>query len=93
MNLREHVTWQTQQTAPVECGGATLTLEARALVIRFRRGGFVWNTPTAAIVERADSVERIPIVDVTRQAIWVFMALSAFFGFLAFVFSASRKSK
>lgn len=91
MNLRDHISWQTRQTTPVACGDATLTFEARALIIRFARGGFVWNAPTAALVERVGSVQRIPIVDVTRQAVWTFTAISVFFGFLAFVFGSSKK--
>ncbi len=90
MNLRDHISWQTRQTTPVERGDVTLTFEARALVIRFARGGFVWNAPAAALVERDGSVRRIPIVDVTRQAVWTFAAISAFLGFLAFVIAKSK---
>jgi hypothetical protein len=91
VKLQDHITWQTQQTPPVDCGGASLVLEARTLIVSFHRGGFVWNSPTAAVVERNGNVERIPIVDVTRRAVWAFAAISTLFGLLALIFGSSMK--
>jgi hypothetical protein len=36
---------------------------------------FVWNRPTAIVVERAGRVERIPVWDVTRIVQLVLLAL------------------
>ncbi len=56
---------QLQNTAadPVVVGDTRVTPQAQALVIRFPFGGFVWNRPTAVLVERDDMTRRIPIVD------------------------------
>jgi hypothetical protein len=35
-------------------------------VVRLPKGGFVWNRPTAVLVEQDGQARRIPIVDVTR---------------------------
>jgi hypothetical protein len=62
-----NIAWAQEASAePVTVGDVTVTPRARALVVRLPRGGFVWNRPTAALVERAGQVRRIPVVDVTR---------------------------
>jgi hypothetical protein len=44
----------------------TATSQSRALIVRLPNGGFVWNRPTAVLVEQHGRARRIPIVDVTR---------------------------
>ncbi len=51
---------------PIVVGDTRITLQAQAFSLRLPFGGFVWNRPTALLVERDDSTQRIPIVDVTR---------------------------
>lgn len=51
---------------PVTVDDVTVTPRSRALVVRVPGGGFVWNRPTAVLVEQDGQVRRIPIVDVTR---------------------------
>ena len=51
---------------PVTIHDVTVTPWSRALVVRWPKGGFVWNRPTAVLVEQDGQARRIPIVDVTR---------------------------
>jgi hypothetical protein len=51
---------------PVTVDDVTVTLRSRALVVRLPKGGFIWNRPTAVLVEQGARARRIPIVDVTR---------------------------
>jgi hypothetical protein len=51
---------------PVTIHGVTVTPQSRALVVRWPKGGLVWNRPTAVLVEQDGQTRRIPIVDVTR---------------------------
>jgi hypothetical protein len=51
---------------PVTVGDLTVTPRSRALVVRMGNGGFVWNRPTAVLVERGGRARRIPIVDYSR---------------------------
>jgi hypothetical protein len=44
----------------------TVTPQSRTLIVRLPNGGFVWNRPTAVLVEQDGRVRRIPIVDFTR---------------------------
>ena len=61
------IAWAQEVPAePVRVGSVTVTPWARALVVRLPRGGFVWNRPTAVLVERAGEVSRIQVWDVTR---------------------------
>lgn len=61
------IAWAPEASAePVTVGDVTVTPRSRALVVRLPRGGFVWNRPTATLVERAGQVRRVPVVDATR---------------------------
>jgi hypothetical protein len=61
------IAWAHEVPAePVTVGDVTVTPRARALVVRLPRGGFVWNRPSAVLVERAGEVRRIRVWDVTR---------------------------
>jgi len=53
---------------PIVVGDTKITPQAQAFSVRLPFGGFVWNRPTAVLVERDDMTERIPIVNVTRVA-------------------------
>lgn len=54
----------------------TLIPESQALIIKFPYGGFVWQRPTAVLVQNGDQTQRHPIVDVTRLATWSVLAAS-----------------
>jgi hypothetical protein len=58
--------WRGASAGPVTVGNITVTPQSKALIVRLPKGGFVWNRPTAVLVERDGQARRIPIVDVTR---------------------------
>ena len=66
--LKDMIQWQTVSGSPVTVGDVTVTPQSQALTVHWPFGGFVWNRPLAILVERGGqrSVQRIPIVDVTR---------------------------
>ena len=68
MPLKDFIQYQTVSADPIVVGDTRVTPQAQALSIRFPVGGFVWNRPSAVLVERDDGTQRIPIVDVTRVA-------------------------
>jgi hypothetical protein len=55
------VEWREARGRPTTVGDRTITPVARSLITRWPGGGFVWSTPTAVLVERGGSAERIPI--------------------------------
>lgn len=63
--------WQTHTGEPWTVDERTLTPESQALVVRFPYGGFVWNRPSAVLVNENGATRRLPIVDVTRLALMV----------------------
>jgi hypothetical protein len=50
----------------VVVGNVRATPEARVVTVRLPFGAFVWNRPSAVVVERDGRVERMRIVNVTR---------------------------
>jgi hypothetical protein len=75
--------WQKHTGEKVTIGDAGITPESQALIIRWPNGGFVWNRPVAVLVERGETVERIPIVDVTRVAQLALLGIGAAASLLA----------
>lgn len=66
--LKDFIQLQNTSAEPIVVGNTRVTPQAQTLSIRLPFGGFVWNRPTAVLVERDDVTERITIVDVTRVA-------------------------
>ncbi len=74
--FREILQWQELSGTPVSVGDVTITPQSRVLTFRSRFGGFVWNRPTAVLVERGGKTERLPIIDVTRAILLGLVGLS-----------------
>ena len=79
MNLLNIFQLETQTGEPLTVGNATITPQSQALIVRWPRGGFVWNRPIGVIVDRDGQTQRLPIVDVTRYATWTFAGLTLLF--------------
>ena len=74
--LTDFVEWKTMQGTAVSTPHHTLIPESQALIVKFPYGGFVWQRPTAVLVQNGDQTERHPVVDVTRLATWSILAAS-----------------
>lgn len=66
--LRQIIQLQTTLGHKLSIGQVTIVLQSRALILRWPYGGWVWNKPTAIIVEQRKQTRPVPIVDVTRLA-------------------------
>jgi hypothetical protein len=82
---------ETHSGEPLTIGDTTITPQSQALIIRWPRGGFVWNRPIGVIVDRAGQVERLPIVDVTRYTTWTFAGLTLLFSVIITSVAARRR--
>jgi hypothetical protein len=74
---------RTTSGPTVVVGNVRATPEARAVIVRLPFGGFVWNRPSAVVIERDGRVERVRIVNVTRiaqTALWA-CGLAAFLAY------------
>ena len=85
------VRWETATGEPVTVGNTTVTPEAQALVVRWPRGGWVWNRPVAITVEADGETRRVPIVDVTRVAQGALWAASVAFVVVALALSIKSR--
>jgi hypothetical protein len=69
--------WLSISGEPVQVGSVTVTPVARLLAVGGSSGGFFWRFPTHVRVERAGQMEQLPIVDISRIAIYALYALAA----------------
>ena len=76
--LTDFIQLKTVQGTAVTTPQHTLIPESQALVVKFPFGGFVWQRPSAVLVQTGAQTERHPIVDVTRLATVSVMAASLF---------------
>ena len=85
---------QRRRGTPRTIGGLTVTPESQALIFRWPRGAWVWNRPVAVQVEREDgTLERMPIVDVTRVGQWALGVLTAVFALVSVVLTIKKLAK
>ncbi len=75
-NFTDFVQLKTVQGTAVQTPHHTLIPESQALIIKFPYGGFVWQRPTAVLVQQGDHSRRLPITDITRLATWSVLAAS-----------------
>jgi hypothetical protein len=58
-----------------------LTPRAFHIAVRWRKQGIAyWNWPVGATVQQGDAVRTLPIVDLTRWALWGMALLAALTG-------------
>ncbi|HLQ28702.1 MAG TPA: hypothetical protein VK140_05630, partial [Ktedonobacteraceae bacterium] len=78
---------------PVTVESVTVTPQSQALIVRLPIGGFVWNRPTAILVERDETAKRFPIVDVTRiLQLWL-LGFSLVLSIVSLVKFSQRKER
>jgi hypothetical protein len=81
----------TTTSQSVTIGEITLTPEAHALVVRLPFAGFVWNRPSAVLVERGGQFERLHIINLSRVAQICLIAATLLFVLLSQEQMAWRK--
>lgn len=91
-NLKDFIQLQTNVGNPITLGDTTITPQSQALIIRWPRGGFVWNRPIGVIVDRGGQTQRLPIVDVTRNAMWSLAGLTLLFSVIIMLAAAQPRS-
>ncbi|MBE2222587.1 MAG: hypothetical protein IAF02_13655 [Anaerolineae bacterium] len=68
-DLSKYVNWKPTIGEPQVMGDRTIRLQAQAISLITPFGGFVWNRPTAVLVEKDGITDEVPIVDATRYAL------------------------
>ena len=91
--LPDFIRLENTSAEPIVVGDTRLTPQAQALSVRFPFGGFVWNRPTAVLVESDDVTQRIPIVDVTRAAQIVLFGLVLTISVIITLLAAQQRAR
>jgi hypothetical protein len=93
MRLNDVFQVQTVSGQPVTVESVTVTPQSQALIVRLPIGGFVWNRPTAILVERDETAKRFPIVDITRiLQLWL-LGFSLVLSIVSLVKFSQRKER
>jgi hypothetical protein len=91
MRLKDHIQVKTGVGQPVIAGDTVVTPQFQALIVRLPIGGFVWNRPTAVLVERDGQTERLPIRDITRIAQLSLLGFSLVLSIVSLIKFSQRK--
>ena len=68
-DISKYFKWEPVIGEPQVVGDRTIRLQAQAIMLNTPFGGFLWNRPTAVLVEKDGITDEVPIVDVTRYAL------------------------
>ena len=91
MRLKDHIQVQTGVGQPMIAGDTIVTPQFRALIVRLPIGGFVWNRPTAILVEQGGQIKRIPIRDISRIIQLWLLGFSVVLSIVSFIKFSQRK--
>ena len=93
MRLKDVFQVQTVSGQKVAVESVTVTPQSQALIVRLPIGGFVWNRPTAILVERDETAKRFPIVDITRILQLGLLGFSLVLSIVSLVKFSQRKER
>ncbi len=68
-DISKYFKWEPVTGEPQVVGDHVIRLQAQAIMLNTPFGGFLWNRPTAVLVEKDGITDEVPIVDVTRYAL------------------------
>jgi hypothetical protein len=89
--MDEWIRIETTAGEPITRGEVEVTPQARALVLRWPSGGFVWSWPLGVTVKKGESVEQLPIRNATRAGIFGAVAGGALLGMVLALLLAPRR--
>lgn len=69
--MPQWIQWKTQSGSPIHVEDVIVTPQSQTLSLITPFGGFVWNRPTAVLVEQNGQNTTHPIPDITRTALIV----------------------
>lgn len=93
LSLRPFIQIETQTSELLTVGDTIITLQSQALIVRWPRGGFVWNRPIGVIADRGGQTQRLPVVDVTRCITWSLAACTLLFSVIIALVAARHRSQ
>jgi hypothetical protein len=71
------ITNESRMGIPVQSGDLKITPVARSMRLQLGQNlGFIWNRPSAVVVEAEGSRQVIPVIDLTRLVQWSIWGLA-----------------
>jgi len=67
--VSKYFSWEPVIGKPQVIGDRVIRLQSQAISLNTPFGGFLWNRPTAVLVEKDGITDEVPIVDATRYAL------------------------
>lgn len=67
--VSKYFNWEPVTGEPQVVGDRTIRLQSQAISLITPFGGFLWNRPTAVLVEKDGITDEVQIVDATRYAL------------------------
>lgn len=89
--MDEWIRIETTAGEPITHGAVEITPQARAFLLRWPGGGFVWKWPLGVTVRKEDGVEQVPITNATRTGIFGAVAGGALLGIVLALLLTSRR--
>lgn len=89
--LKNYIQYTKSRGRSVQYGDQVLTPISQALTVRLPFWGYVWNRPVAIEIDDGESIEKIPIVDVTLMARIGLFGIGIAAGLLTIAASRSRR--
>jgi hypothetical protein len=93
MAFKDMVASEVVLGEPVTVGEVTIRPQSQVISLRWPRGGWIWRRPTAILVERGDQVEHVPILDITRVALWGLLGYALLFLIVAILQSIQQRRR
>lgn len=92
-HFKDLVRWQTVTGQSLNVNGFTLTPQSQVLIIRFPWSAFLWQRPTALLIEGNGQRKRLPLVDLTRLIHLGLWSLGVLILIVRFVQRSRRKEQ
>jgi hypothetical protein len=93
--MNELIRTETKSGETINAGEVQITPFSKSTQILSDRKifGLIWNRPDSILVQKPDGSEQIlPVIDVTRQAIWAILGISTVI-FMLLTFITLKKDK
>lgn len=89
--MTRFLSWGKATSEPQVVGDRVIRLQAQNVLLNTPFGGFVWNRPTAVLVEKEGRTDEVPIIDATRYALISLGVLGVIGMMLLRMIAATRK--
>jgi len=67
--ISKYFNWEPEIGEPQVIGDRVVQMQSQAISLITPFGGFLWNRPTAVLVEKDGIIDEVPILDATRYAL------------------------